>query len=132
VVSSRKRTAVAPPVRVNPLHDGPGLFVAGTITDGSQLALVEGELGAVHVAGILERHELADGLFELGHGMHVKHKEATMSIGLLFWVLMILWFISWLGTRWGPYGTYVYASELLFFILLFLLGWHAFGFVVHA
>jgi hypothetical protein len=55
-----------------------------------------------------------------------------MSIGLLFWVLMILWFISWLGTRWGPYSSYVYASELLFFILLFLLGWHAFGFVVHA
>lgn len=55
-----------------------------------------------------------------------------MSIGLLFWVLMILWFISWLGTRWGPYTSYVYASELLFFILLFLLGWHAFGFVVHA
>jgi len=57
-----------------------------------------------------------------------------MSIGLLFWVLMILWFFSWIGVRWGglggPYG--LYASELLFFVLLFLLGWHAFGFVIHA
>lgn len=56
-----------------------------------------------------------------------------MSIGLLFWVLMILWFLSWMGATWGPQGyPYVHASNLLFFILLFLLGWHAFGFVIHA
>jgi hypothetical protein len=56
-----------------------------------------------------------------------------MSIGLLFWVLMILWFFSWMGTRWGGMaGPWVYASELLMFVLLFLLGWHAFGFVIHA
>jgi hypothetical protein len=56
-----------------------------------------------------------------------------MSIGLLFWVLMVLWFVSWLGAVYGP-GQYpwVHASNVLFFILLFLLGWHAFGFVIHA
>lgn len=56
-----------------------------------------------------------------------------MSIGLLFWILMVLWFVSWMGSTWnvGPaWG--VHASNLLFFILLFLLGWHAFGFVIHA
>jgi hypothetical protein len=56
-----------------------------------------------------------------------------MSIGLLFWVLMILWFFGWLGTRFGGlYGPFLYANEFLFFVLLFLLGWHAFGFVIHA
>ena len=56
-----------------------------------------------------------------------------MSIGLLFWVLMVLWAVSWLGAVYGP-GQYpwVHASNVLFFILLFLLGWHAFGFVIHA
>lgn len=58
-----------------------------------------------------------------------------MSIGLLFWVLMVLWFFSWLGTtyapgQFGPWG--IHASNLLFFVLLFLLGWHSFGFVIHA
>jgi hypothetical protein len=53
-----------------------------------------------------------------------------MPIGLLFWILMILWLISWIGTRWGPYTTYVYASEFLFFVLLFLLGWKEFGFIL--
>jgi hypothetical protein len=44
-----------------------------------------------------------------------------MSIGLLFWVLMVLWFFSWVTNTYS-----------LFFVLLFLLGWHAFGFVIHA
>ncbi len=57
-----------------------------------------------------------------------------MSIGLLFWILMVLWFFSWLGRNWAP-GVAPWAigaSDLLFFVLLFLLGWHAFGFVIHA
>jgi len=57
-----------------------------------------------------------------------------MSIGLLFWVLMVLWFFSW-GTRtWGgtQYPWAIYANDILFFVLLFLLGWHAFGFVIHS
>ncbi len=56
-----------------------------------------------------------------------------MPIGLLFWILMILWFLSWFGSVWAaerwPWG--IHASSLLFFLLLFLLGWHSFGFVIH-
>lgn len=53
-----------------------------------------------------------------------------MPIGLLFWILMILWMISWFSTRFGGYTSYVYASDLLFFVLIFLLGWHSFGFIL--
>lgn len=55
-----------------------------------------------------------------------------MSIGLLFWILMILWFIfGWFrdSPNFAPYGPI--GSTLLLFILLFLLGWHDFGFVIH-
>jgi hypothetical protein len=31
----------------------------------------------------------------------MKEGKYPMSIGLLFWVLMILWIVSWIGTRWG-------------------------------
>ena len=57
-----------------------------------------------------------------------------MSIGTIFWFLMILWLIF------GPgYGFYVETpnrrlvngSSLLLFVLLFLVGWKLFGFVVH-
>ncbi len=57
-----------------------------------------------------------------------------MSIGLLFWVLMVIWLIFgfWSnrapiqGGDFGPLG-----GSLLLFILLFLLGWASFGFIVH-
>ena len=57
-----------------------------------------------------------------------------MSIGLLFWILMILWFFSWASRTWAPnqFPWAIHASDLLFFVLLFLLGWHNFGFVIHA
>ncbi len=54
-----------------------------------------------------------------------------MPIGLLFWILMILWMFSWIGTTWGvgpPWA--LHASSLLLFVLLFLLGWHDFGFIL--
>jgi hypothetical protein len=56
-----------------------------------------------------------------------------MSKGLLFWVLMILWFFSWMGNTWAPgqYPWAIHAGNFLFFVLLFLLGWHSFGFVIH-
>jgi len=55
-----------------------------------------------------------------------------MAKGTVFWILMILWFFSWIGVRWGGLsGPYLYASELLLFVLLFLLGWQNFGFVIH-
>ena len=49
-----------------------------------------------------------------------------MSIGLIFWILMLIWFVwslpfnSWQSS--APY-----AGSILLFILFLLLGWHAFG-----
>lgn len=49
-----------------------------------------------------------------------------MSRGLLFWILMILWFLSVVfGARLGEYTLYVSAGLLL--ILFGLLGWKVFG-----
>ncbi len=56
-----------------------------------------------------------------------------MSIGLLFWILMVLWLLFGLwsnrgpiqGGDWSPVG-----GSLLLFILLFLLGWRVFGFII--
>jgi len=57
-----------------------------------------------------------------------------MSIGLIFWILMLLAFVSWLGATYGPaqYPWAIHANYVLFFILLFLLGWKVFGFAIHA
>ena len=55
-----------------------------------------------------------------------------MGIGEIFWILMIFWLVfGW----WGNYTDqgkiwYGHGSWLLIFILLFILGWHSFGFVV--
>ena len=55
-----------------------------------------------------------------------------MTIGLCFWILMLIWlvfgFATWQGAV-GPYGTI--GHTLLLFILLLLLGWHAFGPPLH-
>jgi hypothetical protein len=51
-----------------------------------------------------------------------------MTIALLFWILMILWLLSYFaqaGGWGGPYG--VWGFNLLLFILLLLLGWGVFG-----
>lgn len=47
---------------------------------------------------------------------------------------MLLAFVSWLGATYGPtqYPWAIHANYILFFILLFLLGWKVFGFVIHA
>jgi hypothetical protein len=51
-------------------------------------------------------------------------------MGVLFWVLMILWFLF--GLYWhsqefkaGSYG--IFGGNLLLFILLALIGWKVFG-----
>ena len=54
-----------------------------------------------------------------------------MQIGLLYWILMLLWLLfglawNWPGSRWsGHYGPI--GNTLLLFILLLLLGWKVFG-----
>lgn len=56
-----------------------------------------------------------------------------MTLGLIFWILMLLWLIFGLWTNWpgspgGPYGGWFpIGSTILLFILFLLLGWHAFG-----
>lgn len=54
-----------------------------------------------------------------------------MPIGMVFWMLMILWFVFWGWTNWGGGTAFGWAPNILLFVLLFLLGWHDFGFVVH-
>lgn len=59
-----------------------------------------------------------------------------MTIGLAFWILMLLWLVFGLAWNWpggsavGPYGPL--GNTILLFILLLLLGWHAFGAPLHA
>lgn len=56
-----------------------------------------------------------------------------MSVGLLFWVIMIIWLCVGISRnqpaapRWIGWG-----GDLILFILLFLLGWHSFGFIVRS
>jgi hypothetical protein len=56
-----------------------------------------------------------------------------MGIGLIFWILMLIWFVfgvalqgGWIA---GPYTGW--GNVLLLFILFLLLGWHSFGAPVH-
>lgn len=54
-----------------------------------------------------------------------------MTLGLCFWILMLLWLV--LGAVRGgwtvstPEGRYFVGGHLLTFFLFLLLGWHAFG-----
>jgi len=58
-----------------------------------------------------------------------------MTLGLLFYILMLLWLFFGLLANWpgrtvfGPYGGVV--NSLLLFVLFLILGWHAFGAPVH-
>ncbi|MFN4261308.1 MAG: hypothetical protein ACK4RK_18645 [Gemmataceae bacterium] len=57
-----------------------------------------------------------------------------MSIGFVFWLLMILWLLFglyWNRTdlRGGNYG--LVGGNLMLFVVLFLLGWKVFGFPIH-
>jgi hypothetical protein len=56
-----------------------------------------------------------------------------MPIGILFWVLMVIWLLFGLywhrgDLRGGSYG--VVGGNLMLFVLLFLLGWKTFGFIL--
>ena len=60
--------------------------------------------------------------------------EHIVTIGLLFWLLMVIWFVFGLYANWSPPGSPGFngfiANNILLFVLLFLLGWGIFGFVV--
>jgi hypothetical protein len=55
-----------------------------------------------------------------------------MPIGILFWVLMAIWIIFRGGFYFqgGPRDPWVIGGDFMVFVLLFLLGWHDFGFIV--
>lgn len=57
-----------------------------------------------------------------------------MTLGLAFWILMLLWFVfslawNWPGNAVGAYGPI--GNTVLLFMLFLILGWHAFGPPLH-
>ena len=55
-----------------------------------------------------------------------------MGLGLAFWILMLIWLVFGLALRGGYLGgNFIWGGDLLLFILLLLLGWHAFGAPIH-
>jgi hypothetical protein len=48
-------------------------------------------------------------------------------MGLLFWILMLLWLLFGLWNYHSPMSYGPLGSNLLLFVLLLLLGWQAFG-----
>jgi hypothetical protein len=55
-----------------------------------------------------------------------------MTLGFLFWLLMILWLVFgfWQWRPTAPANYAPFGGHLLLWVLLFLLGWRAFGFVI--
>lgn len=57
-----------------------------------------------------------------------------MTMGLLFWVLMLLWLFFGLWSHWpiNAANGRMAVGNLLLFILITLLGWKVFGPAVHS
>jgi hypothetical protein len=55
-----------------------------------------------------------------------------MPIGLLFWMLMLLSLFGLFGIGWWGWGGArgPFMSGFLLWFLIFLLGWHDFGFIL--
>lgn len=59
-----------------------------------------------------------------------------MPISFIFWLLMLLWLLFGFAIYWpadrtsGPRVFLPMGGNLLLFVLLFLLGWKAFGFAI--
>jgi hypothetical protein len=61
-------------------------------------------------------------------GYRATNLEATMTRGLIFWVIMLIWLVLMLAVFGGFVGRYGgEASNLLLFILFLLLGWQVYG-----
>jgi hypothetical protein len=61
-------------------------------------------------------------------------RTTAMSIGLLFWIIMIIGFIFYGFVTWRPVPGNPYfnaAPNYIIWILLFLLGWGIFGPPIH-
>jgi hypothetical protein len=55
-----------------------------------------------------------------------------MGIGEIFWILMLIWLVFWGWGNFTPQGAlyWGHGNWVLMFVLLFLLGWHSFGFAI--
>lgn len=53
-----------------------------------------------------------------------------MSIGLAFWIIMLLWLLFRVWQSWPSPGWPV-AGDLMLFILFLLVGWKVFGAPIH-
>jgi predicted membrane channel-forming protein YqfA (hemolysin III family) len=54
-----------------------------------------------------------------------------MSKGFIFWLIMLLWLLAMLGAYFNVTPWAGHAGNVVLFILLFLLGWHCFGFIIN-
>ncbi len=52
-----------------------------------------------------------------------------MSLGLAFWILMLVWLVFGVWNTWPNH--ILMGGNLLLFVLIGLLGWHAFGPPIH-
>jgi hypothetical protein len=53
-----------------------------------------------------------------------------MTLGLCYWILMLIWFVFGLLVHFGPVLTPAYGAVvnvLLLFVLFLILGWQIFG-----
>ncbi len=57
-----------------------------------------------------------------------------MTLGLAYWILMLLWVVFGVWPNWPAGGASFrpFGGSLLLFILLLLLGWHVFGPPIHS
>jgi hypothetical protein len=55
-----------------------------------------------------------------------------MSLGFLFWLIMVVWIIFWAFGTFTPAGQPYWnrGGWLIGFVLFFILGWATFGFVI--
>jgi hypothetical protein len=50
-----------------------------------------------------------------------------MSLGLIFWILMLVWFVFGVYQHRANFNGFAAGGSLLTFILFLILGWAAFG-----
>lgn len=53
-----------------------------------------------------------------------------MPLGIIFWLLMILWLLSYFGVWWNVDARISYVNSILLWVMLACLGWATFGPIV--
>lgn len=56
--------------------------------------------------------------------------SGTLSLGAVFWILMLLWLIGGFWVYWPAPNYRMYGAHLFLWFLLFLIGWEVFGFPI--